>query len=93
MLWRAVRVMMQEGEKVKVMSTPQISSPYFQQVIETVETLPPDDQVLLIEIIRQRLIQRRRSELISEVAVARQAYHRGDVRRGTVADLMKELVG
>ena len=84
---------MQEGEKVKVMSTPQMSPPYFQQVIETIETLPPDDQILLVEIIRQRLIQRRRSELISEVAAARQAYQRGDVRRGTVADLMRELAG
>ena len=34
----------------------------FQRVIENVETLPLDDQMLLIEIIRQRLIQRRRVE-------------------------------
>jgi len=63
----------------------------FQQVIETVEALPPDDQLLLIEIIRQRLIQPRRAELAAEIAEARDAYQRGDVRRGTVADLMKEL--
>ena len=63
----------------------------FQQVIETVEALPPDDQLLLIEIIRQRLIQYRRAELAAEVAEAREAYHQGQVRRGTVADLMKEL--
>jgi len=63
----------------------------FQQVIETVEALPPDDQLLLIEIIRQRLIQHRRAELAAEIAEARDAYQRGDVRRGTVADLMKEL--
>ena len=46
----------------------------FQQVIETVEALPPDDQLLLIEIIRQRLIQYRRAELAAEVAEARQSY-------------------
>jgi hypothetical protein len=63
----------------------------FQQVIETVEALPPDDQLLLIEIIRQRLIQHRRAELAAEIAEARDAYQQGDVRRGTVADLMKEL--
>lgn len=63
----------------------------FQQVIETVEALPPDDQLLLIEIIRQRLIQYRRAELVAEVAEAREAYRQGQVRRGTVADLMKEL--
>jgi len=65
--------------------------PRFQEVIETVEALPPDDQVLLIEIIRQRLIQHRRAELAAEIAEARNAYQRGDVRRGTVADLMAEI--
>jgi hypothetical protein len=56
-----------------------------------VESLPPDDQVLLIEIIRRRLIQHRRAELAAEVAETRDAYQRGEVRRGTVADLTKEL--
>jgi hypothetical protein len=63
----------------------------FQEVIESVETLPPDDQILLIEIIRQRLIQHRRAELSEEIAEARNAYRRGDVHRGTVMGLMKEL--
>jgi hypothetical protein len=65
----------------------------FQQVIETVESLPPEDQLLLIEIIRQRLIQHRRRELAAEIAEARKAYQQGKVRRGTVADLMEELTG
>lgn len=63
----------------------------FQEVLERVESLPPDDQELLIELIRQRLIQRRRAELVMEVAEARHAYQQGRVRRGTVDDLMKEL--
>lgn len=63
----------------------------FQKVIEQVEALPRDDQALLIDIIRQRLIQRRRAELAEEIDEARAAYRRGDVRRGTVADLMEEL--
>ncbi|MCJ7431866.1 MAG: hypothetical protein MUO77_00095 [Anaerolineales bacterium] len=64
---------------------------YFQDAIETVEKLPVDDQTLLIEIIRQRLIQYRRAELITEVAEARQSYLHADVQRGTVDDLLKEL--
>ena len=72
------------------MSEKTISS-RFQEVIESVEALPPEDQALLIEIIRQRLVQHRRSELAAEIAEARNAYQRGDVHRGTVADLMKEL--
>ena len=63
----------------------------FQRVIENVETLPIEEQLLLIEIIRRRVIEQRREGLVSEVAEARQAYEAGDVRRGTVDDLLREL--
>ena len=69
-----------------------MASSRFQEVIETVEALPSGDQALLIEIIRQRLIQQRRTELAADIAEARNDYQRGEVRRGTVADLMEELV-
>ncbi len=64
---------------------------YFQDVIETVEKLPPDDQMLLVEIIRQRLIEIRRKDLVAEVAEARQYYRVGDVQRGAVEKLIREL--
>jgi len=67
------------------------ASSTFQEVIESVEALPPEDQILLIKIIRQRLIQYRRAELAEEITEARGAYRRGDAHRGTVVDLMKEL--
>ena len=69
----------------------QATSSSFQEAIETIEALPPDDQALLIEIIRQRLIQHRRAELAAEVQEARAAYQGGEVRRGTVTELMQEL--
>jgi len=69
----------------------QMIAPRFQEVIEVIETLPPEDQVLLIEIIRRRLIQDRRSELATEITEAREAYRQGDVHRGSVADLMEEI--
>jgi hypothetical protein len=65
----------------------------FQEILETVEALPSDEQSMLIEIVRQRLIQQRRGELAVEIAEARQAYQTGQVRRGTVADLMGDLTG
>jgi len=68
-----------------------VTSSVFQDTIEKVERLPVDDQLLLIEIIRQRMIQHRRGELITQVAEARAAYRTGDVRRGSVDDLMQEL--
>jgi hypothetical protein len=79
-----------DSEEVSKMDA-QVKSSDFQRVIEDVETLPVDGQMFLIEIIRQRLIQHRRSELVAEVAEARQAYQMGNVRRGTVEDLLKEL--
>ena len=68
-----------------------IGSSVFQAAIEGVERLPVDDQLLLLEIIRQRLIQHRRAELTTVIAEAREAYRTGNVRRGTPEDLLKEL--
>lgn len=68
-----------------------LSSSRFQEVIETVEAMPPDEQIMLIEIIRHRLIARRRDELASDIAESRAAYQRGDVRRGSVEELMEDL--
>jgi hypothetical protein len=63
----------------------------FQVALETVEELTPGDQEMLVEIVRRRLIERRRAELAEDIVAAREAYRRGDVRRGTVDDLMAEL--
>ena len=70
-----------------------VSSSVFQKAIEGVERLPIDDQMLLVEIIRQRLTQHRRDELIARVAEAREAYRTGNVHRGSVDDLRQELEG
>jgi uncharacterized protein (DUF433 family) len=66
-------------------------SPRLQQAIEIIESLSLDEQWQLIEIVRQRLLQYERAELVRKVAEARQAYQQGQIHRGTVADLMNEL--
>lgn len=63
----------------------------FQQAIETVEALPLEDQAVLVGIIQQRLKQQRREELLQRVAETEQDYATGNIRRGSVADLMAEL--
>jgi len=63
----------------------------FQKAIDVVEALPPEDQETLIDLIHRRLIARKRAELTEDIAAAREAYRRGDVRRGMVDDLMAEL--
>ncbi len=67
------------------------TSSLFQELIETIESLSLDDQELLIEIVRKRLIQQRRAELAADIAEARSAYQKGEVRRGTVADLISAI--
>lgn len=68
-----------------------INSSQFQEVIDVVEAIPKDDQSLLIDIIKQRLVEYRREVLAKEIDEAREAYHRGNVKRGTVDELMREL--
>jgi len=62
-----------------------------QKAIEIVENLPSDEQEILVEVIRRRILERRRAVLIAEVAEAREAYQRGEVQRGSVDDLLQEL--
>lgn len=63
----------------------------FQDLIDAVESLPLDDQSMLVEIINKRIIEKRRAELVAEVKEAQEAFARGEVRRGTVKDLIKDL--
>jgi hypothetical protein len=62
-----------------------------QQAIDAVESLPPEDQELLIDIVKRHLIDQRRDQLATEIDESRDAYHRGEVTRGSAEDLMREL--
>jgi len=63
----------------------------FQRALDMVETMPSDQQLDLVELIRKRLAERRREEIAASIREARADYRAGKVRRGTVADLMKDL--
>ena len=65
----------------------------FQQAIDLVESLPMDDQAVLVNLIQKRLHQQRRNQLVQEVKAAETEYAQGNVHRGTIADLMAELDG
>ena len=71
------------------MSHSAISS--FQQVLEMIEGLPEEQQQDLVEIVRSRQRERRRDALAANIMQARQELARGEVRRGTVDDLMADL--
>lgn len=63
----------------------------FQQALETIEALSVDDQLMLIQIIQQRLNQQPRLALLQQVATVEQEYATGNFKVGSVADLMAEL--
>jgi len=63
-----------------------------QTALEMVDSLSLEEKEMLFEIARRRFIEQRRELLAGEVAEAREAYRRGDVRRGTVDELMEELM-
>lgn len=62
-----------------------------QQALNVVESLDPEEQAILVNIISKRLSQQRRNEILQEVAQARHDYQQGNIKQGSVADLMAEL--
>jgi hypothetical protein len=65
----------------------------FADALASVETLPVEDQAALVEVINKRIAAARRREIVREIAEARTDYRRGNIRRGSASDLMRELRG
>ena len=63
----------------------------FQDALDVVESLPEHQQEDLIDIVRRRIIEHRRNLLAENIKKAKQEFARGEVKRGSVDDLMKEL--
>lgn len=63
----------------------------FQKALDVVESLPEYQQENLVETVRHRLIEHRREVLAENIKEAKEEYSRGEVKRGTVDDLMREL--
>ena len=63
----------------------------FQEALDMVESLPEYQQEDLINIIRHRRIEHQRELLVENIKEGRAEYAKGEVSRGTVDDLMKEL--
>jgi hypothetical protein len=65
--------------------------PTFQEALDIIESLPEYQQENIISIIHRRLIEHRRELLANNIKETRKEYARGEVKRGSVDDLMKEL--
>lgn len=68
-----------------------VESMNFQDLIDAVEALPLDDQSMLIEIIQKHIIEKRRIKLIADINESREDFERGNVKCGTVEEIMRYL--
>ncbi len=64
----------------------------FGYALEMVCNLPFDEQEELVEIVRKRLSEHRRTQIAQEAAAALQAVREGRYSTGTVDDLKRELL-
>ena len=64
----------------------------FDEALDVLESFPEEQRESIIEIVKRRLTEERRERLAQTVKEARQEYARGEVRRGTVDDLIREIV-
>ncbi len=63
----------------------------FQDVIETVERFSLEDREILLDILKKRLVEQRRLQLVREIAEVRQDYKEGKIQFGTVDDFLAAL--
>ncbi len=63
----------------------------FDEVLDAADALPIQQQEDLVRILKSRMIDQKRESLAQSVREARAEYARGDVKKGTVADWMKDL--
>jgi len=70
----------------------QVKAPLFQQALDVVEKLPPEDQETLIGLIQRRLVELRRAEIARNAAATLQAVRDGHARYGSVEDLKRDFL-
>ena len=64
----------------------------FQKIIESIETLPVEDHDYLFDLIHRRRISQRRTEILANAQEAMQAVKDGTAKRGSVQDLIADLL-
>ncbi len=63
----------------------------FDQVLDAVSGLPLQQQEDVVRIVQKRMTESKREQLANAIHEARAEYQRGEVKKGSVADLMQDL--
>ena len=64
----------------------------FDEALDIIESFPEEQRESIVEIVKRRLTEERRERLAQTIKEAREEYAHGEVRRGTVDDLIREIV-
>ena len=71
----------------------QVKTSLFQQALDAVEKLPPEDQEKLIDLVQHRLVEWRRAEIARNAVTTLKAVREGRAGYGSVEDLKQDLLG
>ncbi len=63
----------------------------FDAVLESIELLSLEDQEALIELVKRRVIEHRRTQIAENIVRAKEEYQSGQVFRGNVTDVIAAL--
>lgn len=64
----------------------------FAEVLEAADLLPTDEQETLVDILRRRLIDRRREEIAQDIHEANEEFAAGRCRTVTPDELLDEIL-
>jgi hypothetical protein len=61
------------------------------EILDKVDEMPLEDQVMLVELIRNRYKEKRREEILANARQTVEEHTKGLTSKGTVSDLLREL--
>ncbi|MEA5578455.1 hypothetical protein [Anabaena sp. UHCC 0451] len=64
-----------------------------QEIINSIESLPTEDREYLFEFLQKQRSEKRRTEILTNAEELKQAFKDGTAKRGTVDDLIADLLG
>ena len=69
-----------------------LTTAFFQNLIDSIETLPVEDQDYLLDLIKKRRIEKRRLEIANNAQAILEDLKQGKAKIGTVNDLIADLL-
>jgi DNA polymerase III delta subunit len=68
-----------------------ISIPSFDQLLDAISQLPPEEQADLVDVVRRRLSELRRREIVAEVLEAERELQRGSSEPRAARDVIRDI--